>query len=286
MSTTICKNNDSKTKENEIREYWTQERMDKASPKVMPEVPDTPGDIELPPPKGPIATPPDTSLTDSIPDIELKVGLATKVTNPDKSPLKCNGKLYFTWKGEDWVGSAGAILLEVLLTAGHNVFDEGEWSDNFYFYPAYPVNGQSWGWSRAAIFTAWQNAADYAYDYAMLLTDSPMKDIGSVGVVRDLNPKGREWTAIGYPSEPPYDGGNMMETTGNYVKGSTIITMDKNDMTQGSSGGVWLTKTDKGTFVNGVQSHRKQGESSYAASPYIADKDYQELKDCLKEGCD
>ncbi len=282
MSKTACKNNDN-LKLAEIEAYWTKKRKDGAKPKPLPKPPQEGGAFkDIPAPDKPIGTPANTSIHENYKDKELVVGLAGKVADPNTSPWKSNGKLFFRWKGNDYVGSAGAIFLEVLLTAGHNVFDEGEWSDMFYFDPAYPVNGGSFGWSRAAVFTAWQNTADYAYDYAMLQTSAKMNDIGSVGVIRDLAPKGRTWTAIGYPADTPYDGASMMETTGEYVTGANIITMDHNDMTKGSSGGNWITIVDGKRYVNGVQSTRG-GAWSYANSPYIKEADYTNLLNCLKD---
>jgi len=282
MSKTVGKNND-KTPE-DIQEYWTKERRDKAKPKPLPEVPDQETDGDRPSPKKPIITPPHTSKNHKNRDLEVSEGLAILVADPASFPWRCNGKLYFTWKGEDWVGSAGSILLEVLLTAGHNKYDEGEWSDDFMYWPGYPEydkEPKSFGWSRVSIFTAWMEDRNFAFDYAMIHTDEPLTGIGSMGVIRNLSPEGKTWTAIGYPAEPPYGGEQMYKTTGKYVSGTSIITMDNNDMTRGSSGGNWWYKLGKDqTYINGVQSHRG-AETSYAKSPYIDDEDYSLLLSCV-----
>lgn len=279
MSTTSSKNN--KTHE-EIKAFWTQENRDAAIPKPFPEPPEL-GEVSFPTPKSPIITPPNTSIKDINRDQEVKVGLAIPVNSPKKYPWSCNGKLFFTWKGQKYVGSASSILNEVLLTAGHNIYDEGEWSDDFYYHPAYPDYHKRWSWTRAAIFTAWKNTSNFAYDYAMILTNTSMAEVGSIGCARDINPKGRTWTAIGYPSKYPYpDPGNQMyKTTGNYVSGSSIITMENNDMTKGSSGGAWLTQIGSENYVNGVQSTRG-GAASYANSPYIDNDDYLNLLKCVE----
>ena len=282
MTTTISK---TKTESDRIEAYWTKEKRDKARPKPLPVLPDHfewEDDRHIP--QTPIATPPNASVLDANIDQALVIGLATPVKDPAKYPWSCNGKLFFTWKGDDYVGSAGSILLEVLLTAGHNIFDQGEWSDNFLYYPAYPDLQKSYGWSRVAIFTAWQNDANYAFDYAMIMLDSTLPDeVGSMGVIRDLSPKDRSWTAIGYPAAAPYSGNQMYQTTGDYVTGSTIITMNNNDLTQGSSGGNWLTEISEESYVNGVQSNRN-GQSDQANSPYIANSDYTKLLDCVTTG--
>ncbi len=280
MSKTSCITN---KKLEEVESYWTKERRDSATPKPLPDHPG--GDLpESMWPLSPIITPPNTSIEDEDMDERIDLRLADPVISPTLMPWKCNGKLFFTWKKKDYVGSAGAIFLEVLLTAGHNIFDEGEWSDNFYFYPSYPVGGKSFSWDRAAVFTAWQKRADFAFDYAMLLMNKKMDS--SIGCVRDLPRKGRTWTAIGYPSEPPYPGNQMYKTVGDYVSGDSVITMSNNDMTKGSSGGSWLTTLKGKECVGGVQSTRG-GAPSYANSPYIVGKDYDALLKCVKYGkCD
>jgi len=254
MSTTSSKNNKTHA---EIEAFWTQENRDAAIPKPLPEAPTELGNIPLPNiPQNPIGTPPNTSINDINRDIEIKAGLAIPVASPKTYPWSCNGKLFFTWKGTKYVGSAGSILNEVLLTAAHNIYDEDEWSDDFYYYPAYPEYGKRWSWSRVAIFTAWKDHQDFAYDYAMILTNTSMKEVGSLGCLRDLPAKGRTWTAIGYPAEPPYAGNTM------------------------SSGGNWVTKVGGKDFVNGVQSTRG-GAPSYANSPYIKNEDYLKLLTCV-----
>lgn len=279
MSTTVSKSN----KEFKgIQAYWTKEKREKAKPKRLPILPDQrESDNNRPTPPSPTITPPNTSILDIEKDQTSTMGIAIPVKTPTQFPWSCNGKLFFTWKGNDYVGSAGSILLEVLLTAGHNIFDEGEWSDNFLYYPAYPDLETSYGWSRVSIFTAWQNETNYAFDYAMILLDKTLPlSIGSLGVIRDISPIDRTWTAIGYPAAPPYDGEQMYKTTGEYVSGTTIITMNHNDMTQGSSGGNWVTNISGNMYVNGVQSTRGS-QADYATSPYISNDDYTKLLDCV-----
>ena len=278
MSTTSSKNNKSHA---EIEAFWTQENRDAAKPKPLPELPAGFDDISLPKePKNPIGTPPNASINDINKDIEIITGLAIPVKSPQASPWSCNGKLFFTWKGKKWVGSAGSILNEVLLTAAHNIYDEGEWADNFYYHPAYPEYGKRWSWTRVAIFNAWKDHRKFAYDYAMILTNTSMADVGSLGCVRNISPKGRTWTAIGYPAKTPYPGNKMYRTTGDYVTGTSIITMNNNDMTKGSSGGNWVIKIGGNSYVNGVQSTRG-GADSYANSPYIDNDDYIKLLNCV-----
>lgn len=271
----------------EIHDAWTMERRKQAIPKPLPEVP-----AALPEGSGqkpwvdqtPVATQANITAKDRLKAENFtRVELAVPVDTPTESPYRCNGKLFFSWKGKDYVGSAGSIYLDVLLTAAHNVYDEGEWSDEFIYYPAYPDCDKSWSWSRAAIFTAWKNNTDYAYDYAMIQTNNPMENVGSMSCILNLSPVDRTWVAYGYPAVSPYPGNQMYQTAGNYVAGGSIITMDNNDMTQGSSGGNWITQHQGRSYVNGVQSTRG-AKATYANSPYLGRIDFDALVNCVTTG--
>ncbi|WP_025743194.1 trypsin-like serine peptidase [Aquimarina pacifica] len=277
--------NKKKSGKNEIEEYWTKERREKAIPKPSPTLPDDFKEPDFDTSKITTIIEANTSITDNDIYKAIDVPIAVPVEYPQNYPNRCNGKLYFTWKGENYVGSAGSVFLEVLLTAAHNIYDEGEWSDNFLYFPGYPeYTGVqvSWGWSKVAIFDEWKDNTNFAYDYAMIRTDSPMTSIGTMPTILNLPPQNRTWTAIGYPAISPYSGEQMYKTTGSYVSGSTIITMNNNDMTQGSSGGNWITTVSSVNYVNGVQSTRGS-QPSYANSPYLNQEEYDALLDRLKE---
>src|SRR6267154_1746321 len=272
-----------------LQKYWTEERRASAKPKPMPIVePDNKRKADAKTVEGPLQiTTPNISAADFLAGTQKKSVsdlAATPVPTPASWPYSCNGKLFFTWQGNDYVGSAGSIFLEVLLTAAHNIYDGGEWSTNILYYPGYPVYGQSWGWTRTAIFTAWQNNNDFAYDYAMILTSTSMAPVGSMGSIRNLSPQGLTWTAIGYPAAAPYPGNQMYQTTGAYISGTTQITMANNDMTRGSSGGNWLTSQAGVNYVNGVQSHRPSNQPTVAVSPYLNNTDFLNLLQCVSTG--
>lgn len=297
MSNTSSREQDKSTEE--LQEYWTEERRSNAKPKPMPVISEekTGEDDDDQDQGSPVVTPPNTSIvniaglypSDAPGRLALKGKgfgpnvLAQPVTTPASWPYSCNGKLFFSWNGGDYVGSAGSIFLEVLLTAGHNIYDEGQWSTNFLYYPGYPVYGKSWGWTRAAVFTAWQSG-NFDYDYAMILTSSSMAEVGSIGAITSVPPTGLTWSAYGYPSAAPYPGNQMYVATGSYVSGTSQITMNNNDMTQGSSGGVWLTNYNGQYGVNGVQSHRLNSQPTYAISPYLNTNDFQTLLQCAATG--
>lgn len=291
MSTT---SQESDKDQKELLEYWTEERRAKAEPKPMPTPPPdqedeayNEGEAYDDEGEEPVTTPPNVSVHDMLETGGLErpgTMLAKPVKTPARWPYSCNGKLFFKWKGKDYVGSAGSIFLEILLTAAHNIYDEGEWSSNFLYYPGYPVYGKSWGWKRAAIFTAWRDHTNFAYDYAMILTNSSMREVGSMGSIQNLSPRGRTWTAFAYPAKAPYPGNQMYETTGSYISGSSVITMNNNDMTKGSSGGNWLTNHRGNNYVNTVQSHRPPNQPTVARAPYVNRTDFVNLLRCAATG--
>lgn len=267
----------------QLQEYWTPERRENATPKPMPvrqeelrrEEPTATGEPSFQHPHRP------EGEEDKRESAAAAGCPATKVTSTTTWPNCCNGKLFFDWKGQSYVGSAGSITLEVILTAGHCVYDEGEWSTNFLYYPAYPDLGRSWSWKRAAVFKAWQTSNNYAYDYAMLLTSSSMAAVGSWGWVYNLAPSA--WKAFGYPGNSPYPGNQMYQTSGAYVGGSPVMGMNNNDMHSGSSGGNWIaTYQGQQLYANGVNSHHT-GTACVEYSPYF-DESFANLLKCVTTG--
>lgn len=287
MSTT---SNNSIKKENEILGYWTDERKRNAKPKPLPRLSLSKDFNEaLFQPSGNLSVvPPNVSALENLDNLKSNLAaqyIATPVATPASWPYSCNGKLFFKWKGGDYVGSAGSIYLEVLLTAGHNVYDEGEWSTDFLYDPGYPVYGKSWGTSRAAIFTAWRDNTNYAYDYAMLLTSTSMQEVGSMGTLLNYSPNGKTWTSFGYPARSPYPGNQMFQTTGSCVSfANGIIGMSNNDMTQGASGGNWWTNYNGQNYVNGVNSFGYDSQPTTMYGPYLNGSDFNTLLTCVATG--
>jgi len=228
----------------EIREYWTPERVKAAVPKPH----DKPKPSEQPP-RMPKAAP-------------------TKVANPGKSPYLACGKLLFTWQGIDYVGSASAIDEHVLVTAAHNVYDfkdgSGSYSTNILFYAAYTGQPPAYAFAYDVTLAAagWVKQAKgsrpHQYDYAMVRIPQSMAALSPLALqVSVQNTSQTQWDAIGYPGSPA-DGKTMYEVLGTYIAGTEkgTIGMTNNNMAKGSSGGPWLV-VNKGiqSLVNGVNSY-------------------------------
>jgi V8-like Glu-specific endopeptidase len=274
----------------DVKEYWTPERRAKAKPVTplpsieLEEVKEVKISKELKKAKPVFNHGARPTLTPRInPKFKKR---AIQVFDPTQGPYIACGKLYFTRGGENWMGSASAIRERLLLTAGHCIYDDGEWSDNFAFFPAYPVlmdeNGDnlsfaSWcGW--AAVFDAWQYNGDRAYDFGMIKLDIDQTPyIGYLGWMYGYSPY-QSWKALGYPASPsPYDGEEMYEADGAYVGGDLDyghMRMWPNNMHAGSSGGPWIATLDGiQVYANGVNSHHDSGPYDQSeCSPYFDGK--------------
>lgn len=244
----------------EIRDYWTPERVKTAIPKPI----DKPQ-----PPAGP-AEP-------EAPEVE-----PNKVATPNTPPYLACGKLLFTWNKTNYIGSASAIDEHVLVTAAHNLYDfdgkgTGSYSTNILFYPAYTGDPPafSFAYDVALAPDGWVNqtkgSRPHQYDYALVRIPVSMAKIKPLTLVVNADLSGQShWDAIGYPGTP-FDGKTMYEVLGSYTAGTETgtIGMTNNNMPPGSSGGPWLVVTVSGLqpFVNGVNSYLQP----LMYSPYFDD---------------
>lgn len=196
------------------------------------------------------------------------------VADPLGYPYRTVGKLFFTRNGSDLVGSAALISPNILLTAGHCVY-EGGWSTDLEFYPSYgkrAVTDPAYRFrgSCAACWPEWANGSDYAYDYGMIWIDAaPGNEIGWLGTLWNAPLGGRTWEAVGYPilPSPPFNGNTMVSVVGQSAfvppPFNNVIALGSDDMEEGSSGGPWITTWDEKspTHVNGLQSYHEQDDS-------------------------
>jgi V8-like Glu-specific endopeptidase len=190
------------------------------------------------------------------------------------------GKLFFTQGGSGFAGSASLVAPNILLTAGHCVY-EGGWSANIAFYPSYGKRASSdtayvFSPSYIACWTAWSQQGNSAYDYGMMWIDSaPGNMIGWLGTLWNASTSGRTWDAVGYPAtpNPPFDGNTMDQAIGQYAS-STVggtIGLNNDNMEHGSSGGPWITTWNETspTHANGLQSFHTVDGSSTEYGPYF-----------------
>jgi V8-like Glu-specific endopeptidase len=190
----------------EVRAFWTPERMASAQPEPMPEVPiekileNQALEENLPVPSGPRfwapgqmvgeGTPPNPAQEeaaanfdpDSLPPAKGTRGLNYTSTRliPQAAdilvPYRTTGKLFFMNGALAFTCTASVIRLRVLLTAGHCVNDgNGTTFTNFMFVPALRGNIRplgTWTWVIAYIPNTWLNGGGVlpnAADYAVMV---------------------------------------------------------------------------------------------------------------------
>ncbi len=225
---------------------------------------------------------------------------ATLVTQPDAYPYSTVGKVFFTYNKTDYVCSGTAITSNnqsTIDTAGHCVAAAGSkhhFYTNWVFCARYSDKDgcdSSYMWAAERLFTHanWIDNGWLTYDYGEAVVspnsstnsanaaDSVTEAIGSAGVAYDL-PARQQYSALGYPQEPPFNGTQLWECqSGLYRqdqpnKSGPATSGITCDMTGGSSGGGWLI-SQKGKFgyVNGHNDYKYTNDPAHMYSPYYGD---------------
>ncbi len=209
-------------------------------------------------------------------------GVTTSAFNPNypSSSIAAytNGKIFFTNSGGGTSSCSGAIVnspgADTVWTAGHclHAGSGGNWYSNWVFIPAYDddlANPRPYGtWTPWWVQTrpAWASSSDMSEDMGVMIMNTNfggwhiVNYFGGHGFSANLGKYTYE-NAFGYPSESPFDGGNLMRCWGyaspEWTSGSVTSETIKIpcDMTRGSSGGPWLYGFD-GNWgnLNGVVS--------------------------------
>lgn len=266
------------------QESWTQERRDAATPKPLPIV-----DRNQPPPAAEVEPVGDLGSIEGqqptnppkVPQVQKEAlmaaasTLAQPVADPLIWPYVCTGKLFLSQGGTDYVGSAVAITNNIILTAGHCAYHNGNWSEDVEFYPGYPILVDPvlrvhYGANYAVTYFDGKTA--FQYDFALMWVPAGMRDeIGSIGVVYNDPPTNASfWHALGYPADSPFPGDTMYSATGSSADTGDPMEMSNNDMTPGCSGGPWLmTWSDGKLYVNGVNSFRYDDSPTTMYSPQL-----------------
>ena len=277
---------------NDINEYWTKERMMNAIPLEIPtstiEEPETPSSTlssnkeeivkKMILPDDIVSTSDCQEIIENVDSTHGKF-LTKKVDNIHVYPYRAVGKLFMTFNGQDYQGSAWTIAESAIFTAGHCVHDSqlGGWATNIMFAVGYS-NGtytKAWIVKNKISLNGWVNNRDFKYDLAVCIMDSPVRPTtGTLGWVAHLSPANITYMGIGYPVVPipgyDFDGKYMWQSTGEYINGTEIIKMH-NNMTGGCSGGPWVTKYNNGIYANGINSHRMSNENETMKSPYFGE---------------
>ncbi|WP_263383106.1 trypsin-like serine peptidase [Granulicella arctica] len=268
-----------------VEEYWTEERRANATPVPMPKEPGSAHKAHEVPQHG------EAGHTEpGHPDGEKHAHTAqphivpggNPVVNPLLHPYRTCGKVFFTQGGSNFAGSAAMISPNILLTAGHCVYNGG-WSTNFIFYPSYGKRAANdpaykFTYNYLASWTAWSQHGNRAYDYGMVwMPSTPGNLISWLGLYWNAPTANRTWRAVGYPAtpNPPFNGNTMDEAVGHFassgVAGTQGLTND--NMEHGSSGGPWITDFNgAAVYANGLQStHVHDGDFTEYGPTFTAE---------------
>lgn len=272
--------------EAELLEYWTPEAMESAQT-LLPELDRgsvtealLENESQLPEASEDTVGPPGAQALsiEPQPPIPATGSRTEQVPNRAALPYCPVGKIFMTFNGSNYVGSAWVVAGAGVFTAGHCVWDAsmGGWADKILFVPQHhdgtsPV-GQ-WTAIQIASLKGWTANRDFKFDLAAFKTDRPVQPTtGSVGWKANSPANQGPYTGAGYPAgaHPThgFDGRRMWRSTGNYKGGSNPI-QAWNDMTGGCSGGPWLVWKDGKVHANGLNSFRYNDDPSSMYSPYF-----------------
>jgi len=261
----------------EIEAYWTEDRIRSAEPLPLPvlsgEPPQSVAAESGAEPVSRDAVEPDRT------EVSAEAApcfVTSRVANLGVTPYKYVGKLYMTFGGVNYVGSASCICKFSILTAGHCVYDRSKgWATNVVFKGRFSNGSQAGTWAMRQLGAprGWTESQDYAYDFAGGISAGNIQSImGSAGWLANAPANQGNIDSIGYPAQPitgyNFDGKYMWHSAGKYQSGTTILKMC-NNMTGGCSGGPWDVLSSGQPRINGVNSHRYTSDPNSLYSPYF-----------------
>lgn len=275
----------------EVLRYWTPKRMRHALPA---EVPSDDAD-QLKVMDAPHPTEPPVFIEPSEADASIALTRAggraggaagpidydsEEITNTADAPFRTHGKVYFSADGGDYVCSGSVVTSSgenLVVTAGHCVYDASGFSTNFLFRPGFRTGTSPYGeWTSSELFTTsgWMDE-NFNYDVGMALMDLNAGEtiegtVGARGIAFNQDPSAYTYEAFGYPAGPPFSGGKMFRCTSEIGfrdgTGAVAPMAIGCDMTGGSSGGGWVID---GTYVNSVVSYGYLDEPEVLYGPYF-----------------
>lgn len=293
-SETVSLRHDYEESAQEVNDYWTEDRRKKAEPRptdpgttgtdTFSVPPDAATGVIIDPTTGPVSPEgpqlPDSSAGDPF----VATGLAAAT----------QGRLYMSFSDGDGVCSASVVTSasgSVVATAAHCVWDFAvdDWATNMWFVPADADDTAvaPFGEWHAESVVAPQTFLDtaevderggisgdgWAYDFAFLSmgTNTAGQTIqevtGGQGIAFGV--PAEELVVTGYPSAPPFDGRSQRYcASASWSTGIRATYSLPCDMTEGASGGGWLTNYDPVTgsgYLVATTSYR--GLTAIGAAP-------------------
>jgi hypothetical protein len=291
-------------------DFWTPQRMAEAEPLDM--APSTEPRARAPRTR----TGGNAGLPDSVEPADPSDGVQRLVARAPRKPWKsfASGrpytdtrlervtvKIFFRQNGGSFVCSGTVVnstSKDMVSTAGHCLSDgNGGWSDNVLVVPAYKSNKRTqkapygkWTAWETTIREEWLLWADSTQDFGYIRVNLDGKGrtivdrVGGVGTRFHVNREKRVRT-MGYPAAYPFDGNNqrvcgphaLAVASDDGVTGSGPAPMGAYcDMTQGASGGGWVTKIRKKPFQISLNSYKYVGgpraSKRIMYGPYFGDE--------------
>ncbi|MFB9833129.1 trypsin-like serine peptidase [Actinoallomurus acaciae] len=274
------------TKSSATLRYWTVERMRRA---VVPPHRSRPSTMAGPAADGGSAAGRPLTIPGSVPEQQSSRRSVETPGAPwtSRGAVRATtGKVFFTINGGDYVCSAGTVTSanrDLVVTAGHCARDAaGNWADHWIYVPGYDQGRRPYGAFPARhLFVPgpWTAHGDENYDVALVALETSGKRhvadvVGAQGIAFD-QPRGALVYGFGYPAGGRYDGERLTYCSGRTYPDSHKITKDEGlrcDMTEGSSGGPWLTRFDAGTgtgVVTSVSSFKYADDPATMYGPYF-----------------
>ncbi len=263
-----------------IERFWTPKRMRHAKPLPLGggrDVAATPSSAPTSSTGAPKAIPPSLPKGDKAGSEQGR--RAVLVRDPSRYPYSTNGKLFFRVPGQGAFRCSATVVNtpseRVIFSAGHCAVDNGVWSTNVAFVPAYQHGHLPYGifvahqlWS----LTPWIDQEDFSYDMsAMVLWPRVANTVGSRGIAWNQS-RLQHFVSFGYPAVSPFNGQDLYDCPSflrgrdnNFNPPTMWITCN---MTQGSSGGGWIIK---GAYLNSVNSYGYPGLPNRLYGPYFGD---------------
>jgi len=193
------------------------------------------------------------------------------------------GRVFLKMGGDEYFCSASAVNSgnrDVVVTAGHCLKDgKGAWASKWTFVPGYRDGKRPYGgFTARRMFVAkgWSSAND-SDDVGMAALNKArgrhvVDAVGGQGIAFGKARPSSAY-AFGYPADPPYHGGRLVYCNGKLKSDSD--TKDEGmrcDMTEGASGGPWLSgfhrSSGSGTITS-VTSFKYSDEPSVMYGPYF-----------------
>lgn len=264
------------------REYWTEERMAKATPLNLPEIerhPEIPMNALLDEREEEFfegSVPRNANVLNRLRDLNGKTFITEEVADMTVFPFLAVGKLFMTFGEQDFVGSAWIIGDSAIFTAGHCVFDRdnGGWARNVTLKVGFKNGTYNKCYAIKSSFALedWVNRRDFTADMAMCVTTSLIDEKhGRLGAIAHSSEREGVCVSIGYPAARPFNGQTMQQSTGNFQTISGLLEM-KNNMTGGCSGGPIVTKQNGKFYAIGLNSHGIIGVPDKMFSPLFEDR--------------